>query len=139
MVADVDVALGQKTQHLAVISGDDLAQRRGPQRGDRNGERIVGIVLVRPPGAEHTDPRRERRGHVQDGLARSDQLLREQVAEPTGGLDRPRSLTQRFGPPQQLRHLLAGRPYPGPGELGFGAVDRDRGVRRLVRVNADDH
>jgi hypothetical protein len=139
MVADVDVAFRQQAQHLGVLRGDDLTQRRRPQRGDRDRQGVVGIVLVRPPRAQHTDPRRERRRHVQDGLARSDQLLGQQVAEPAGGLDRPRSLTQRFGPPQQLWHLLAGRPDPGPCELSFAAVDRHRGVRRLVWVDADDH
>jgi hypothetical protein len=101
MVPDVDVAFRQQTQHLGVLRGDDLPQRRRPQRCDRDRQRVVGIVLVRPPGAKHTDPRRECRRHVQDGLARSDQLLGEQVAKPAGGLDRPRSFPQRLGPAQQ--------------------------------------
>jgi hypothetical protein len=100
VVADVDVALGQQAQDLGVVGGQNLAQQRRSQRGDRDGKRVVRVVLVRPPGAQDTDPRGQGRGYVQDGLAGGDKLLGEQIAEPTRGLDRPRSLTQRFSPPQ---------------------------------------
>ena len=50
-----------------------------------------GSFLSDRPGAEHPDPRRQRRRHVEDGLTRGDELLGQQVAETAGGLDRPRS------------------------------------------------
>jgi hypothetical protein len=96
-----------------VVGCHNLAPRRRSERGDRDGERIVRVVLVRPPDAQDTDPRGQGRGHVQDGLVGGEELLGEQVAEPARGLDRPGSLAQRFSPPQQLRDLRARRSDPG--------------------------
>lgn len=122
-----------------MISGRHLTQSGRPERGDRDRQRVVRVVLVRPSRAQHPDSGREGRGHVDDGLAGPDQLLRQQVAKPVGGLDRPRALPQRLGPVEQLGHLPATSPHLGSGKFNFGAVDDNRGVRRLVRVDADDH
>lgn len=70
------------------------------------------------------------------GLTGADELLGEQMAQARGGLDRPGPPTKRLGPGEQLLDLPAGRSDLGPAELCFGAVDRHRNVRRLVRVDA---
>jgi hypothetical protein len=147
LVADVDVALGQQAHHLGVIGAHHLGvigAHHGTQLGSSQGsdgdrERVVGVVLVRPSTAQHPDACCERGGHIGHALAGRHQLLRQQVAEPASALDRPRALPEQFGPRQQMGHLLAGRSHPGPGDLDLVAVDGNRCVRRLVRVDADDH
>ena len=131
--------LASRRRTSALVGCHDLAQRRRSERSDRDGECVVRVVLVRSAGAKDTDPRSQGRGHVQDGLAGGNELLGEEVAEPACGLDGPPSIDKRLGPPQQLRDLLARRSDFGACELGLAAVDRDRSVRRLVRVDADDH
>ncbi len=121
-------------------AGCHRSQRRCPQRGHRHRQRVVGVVLVRSSRAQHPDPRRQRGRHVDDVLARRDELLGQQIAEPAGRLDRPRPLLERLRPRQQLRHLanawLAPCTTPSSSSL---AADRHRGVRRLVRVDTNDH
>src|ERR687897_2296331 len=63
----------------------------------------------------------------------------QQIAKTGGGLDRPHALPERFGPRQQLVHLPASRADLDRGQFAFVSVDRDRRVRRLVRVDTDDH
>jgi len=45
--------------------------------------------------------------NVDDVLAGVDELLGEQIAEPTGRLDRPQARLERLRPRQQLGHLSA--------------------------------
>jgi hypothetical protein len=45
VIADVGVALGQDTQHLAVTNRSDLTQPVGAQRGDRDRQRVVRVGL----------------------------------------------------------------------------------------------
>src|SRR4029077_12373173 len=68
-----------------------------------------------------------------------DELLCEQIAEPAGGLDRPRPFPERLRPREQLRCLLARCTDPRAVELALAVVDRDRGVTRLVWIDTDDH
>jgi hypothetical protein len=66
----------------------------------------------------------------------------EQVAEPACGLDRPDPLTvvELARPAQQLRDLSRGGPHQPLAKHFLVAVDRDRDVGALVRVDADrDH
>jgi len=139
VAADVEVALRQQSQHLAVIDGLDRAQHRCSQRGDRDRQRVVRVVLVGPARTEQTHSRRQRRGDVHDRLAGVDELLSEQIPQPRRGLDRPGPFCERRGPRQQLRDLLAGRADLDVPELAFVAADGDGCVRRLVRVDTDHH
>jgi hypothetical protein len=77
--------------------------------------------------------------HIQDPLAGGHQLLSEQVAEAGGVLDRPRAIGELLGPLQQPFELLGARPHPQLSQAPLAVVDRDRGVRSLVRVDADHH
>jgi len=70
--------------HRARTSGNQPAER-GVQR----------FVLVRSPGAQNTDPTRERRRHIEDGLAGGDQLLGEQIGRARRG---PPAETDRVRP-----------------------------------------
>ena len=99
----------------------------------------LGSVLSERPVAEHPHPRHQRRGHVEHGLAGIDELLGQEIAEPAGGLDRPRAFPERLRPRQQLRRLLARRTHPRAVEFALAVVDRDRGVTRLVGIDTDDH
>jgi hypothetical protein len=105
-----------------------------PQRGDGDGPGVVGVVLLRPSRAQQPHPRRQGRGDVHHLLAGGEELLREQVAEPAGGLDGPGPFPaiEALGPLQQLRHLGAGRVHQSFVEHPLTAVDRDRGVGPLV-------
>jgi hypothetical protein len=139
VVADVDVALGQQAQDLGMVGGKNLAQPRRSQRGDRDGKRVVRVVLVRPPGAQDTDPRGQGRGYVQDGLAGGDELLGQQVAESAGGLDGPSTRVERLSPCDELVGLSAAGAHLLAGQLLLAAADRNGCVGRLVRVDTDDH
>lgn len=81
LTAQVDVALGEEAQHLAVVRCLHRCESRRAQRGDCDRAGVVGVVLVRLPGAEETHSRCERRRHVDDDLACIDELLGEEVAE----------------------------------------------------------
>ena len=98
---------------------------------DRPG--VVGVVLVGTTGAQHPNVCCERRGYVQHRLPRGEELLREQIAESSGGLDRPRPILERCRPGEQLRTLAFTRPDLQLRVIDLAAVDRDRGMRCLVR------
>ena len=68
------------------------------------------------------------------------ELLRQQLPEPTRGLDRPRSLIpERNRPRQQPIRLTPVRDHLEPGDRTLLTIDRDRHVRGLVRIDPDDH
>jgi hypothetical protein len=139
MVADVGVALGEQAQHFAVTDRLDSPQTRGAQRGDGGRPGVVGIVLVRVACGQQPRSGCERGGHVDDGLARRDELLGEQIAESAGRLDRPRTRRERFRPRHQLLDLAATGAHLLSVELFLAPAYRYRGVRRLVRINTDHH
>jgi hypothetical protein len=139
VVADVGVAFGQQAQHLAVPGGLDAAQASGPQGGDRDGQGVVGVVLVRPACRQQPCPRRQGGRDVHHVLAGGHQLLGEQVAEPARGLDRPHSGLEALCPCHELVDLGATSSHLLAGHLLLAAADRDRSVAGLVRVDTDDH
>ena len=100
---------------------------------------VVGVVLVRPARGQQPCPRRQRGGHVNDGLARGDQLLGEQITESAGRLDCPGSSLEWPSPRHELVDLGATGSHLLAVELFLSAVDDDGRVGRLVRVDADDH
>jgi hypothetical protein len=72
-------------------------------------------------------------------LAGIDELLREEVAEPSSRLDRPRPILERGRPPHQPLHLGLGRPDLQARQLALPVVERHRLVALLVRVDPDHH
>jgi hypothetical protein len=139
LIPDVGVALGQKTEDLGVVGRLDGLEPRSTQSGQGNREGIVRIVLVRPGGGEHPDSRRQRRRHVEDLFTAGHELLGQQVAETSGGLDGPSPLLEGLGPFDELIDLSSGGAHSDARELHLGDVDGHRGVRGLVRVDADHH
>ena len=61
----------------------------------------------------------------------------KQIAETTRGLDGPRSFPELARPAEQLLDLTARRAHFDLTELLFMRIDRDRGVRSLVRIDSD--
>ena len=109
--AQVVVALGEQSHDLGVVGRLDAVKTTRAQGGNGNRERIVGIVLLRTPRAEHPDPRGQGGWDVEDNFAGIDELLGQQITETTGGLDGPGALGEGLGPGQQLGRLLACRPH----------------------------
>ena len=68
-----------------------------------------------------------------------DELLGEQITQPTSGLDRPRTTLERRRPSEQIGYLPAVRADLEPGELGLAFIDRARRVEQLVRIDPNDH
>jgi hypothetical protein len=137
--AQIGIALRQQPQHTGMVRARHRREARCSQRRDGHRQRVVGIVLVRPTRAQDPHPRRPRRRHVEDRLARGNKLLGQQIPQATRGLDRPRPLLERRRPPEQLVELAAPRPHPHLRELRFVAADSDCCVRPLVGINADHH
>ena len=77
----VPVPLGPHLQHRPVVLSGHLLAGPGPQRRDRHGQRIVGVVLVRVPGLQQPHPGRQLGLHVQHPLAGRDKLLGQQPAQ----------------------------------------------------------
>mgnify|MGYP006928174438 CR=1 FL=1 len=84
--------LAQQPQDAGVIVGQHRSQIVRSQCCDRDRSGVVGIVLLRPARGQGAHPRRPHGRHIDDGFAGCDELLGEEVAEPLGGLDRPRSI-----------------------------------------------
>ncbi len=140
---ELEVAFRQHPQHLGPVLPSYRRQVRRPQRGDRHRPGVVGIRLVRLAGPQHPHPGRQHRRHIHHRLASGDQLLRQQVAEPAGGLDcpHPTVTVQPFSPPQQGRGLVAIRRHRQLGKHPLVLVDRHRSVCCLVGIHPDrrDH
>jgi hypothetical protein len=65
-----------------------------------------------------------------------EQLLREQPAKTRGAFDRPDPIRPRRRPRHQVLDLC---PYADLSERDLVRVERERGMRSLVRVDADHH
>jgi hypothetical protein len=138
--AQITVAARPQPQHRGVIVVRcDFVQPASPQRGHRDRARIVGIVLVQLPGVEQPHPRSEFGRHVHHPLARTDQLIAEQATQPTSALDCPDPPRPPPRPaPQHLQLINTGHD-PDLTDNPFRSVERHRGMRLLVRINADHH
>ena len=121
-----------------MIVGQHLGQIVRAQRCDRDRAGIVGVVLLRTPGAQRAHPRGAHRRHIDHRFAGRDQLLGEQVAETLGGLDRPDAVVAEAVSPLTEQDGL-GRTGTDADLVddGLELVDRNRGVGRLVRVDPD--
>src|SRR5207237_8310762 len=113
-----------------------------PEAGSRSGNQIagsacVGVVLLRLPRPQHPNPSRQRRRHVHHVLARRDQLLGHEIAQPGRRFDRPPSLRKLLRPSQEELALPLRCPHAELPELRLVRCDRHRCVRTLVRVHPD--
>src|ERR1039458_9597880 len=136
--ADLMVSLGQEAEHLRVVGRLHRTEARRTEGSDGHRKRVVRVVLVGVTRAEDSDPRGQRRRHIEDLFARVHQLLGQQVAQATSRLDSPGALAERFRPGQQLRCLLARSSHSDLGQLLFVAADGYCRVGRLVGVDPDD-
>jgi hypothetical protein len=109
---EVVMAVDQQPQPRAVILTLDWAQVGcGAARRSRPTKRRW-VALARFARAQQPHPSRQRGGHVDDGLAGVDQLLGQQITEPSCSLDRPCARLERCGPGQQPLGLATVRAYP---------------------------
>ncbi len=133
------MSLRQQAEQLARPSRHDRSQTLMPQRGQRDRQCVVGVVLVRSTVAQQTCPCRQRCRHVDDVLVGGNGLLSEQEPESLGSLDRPSSRCERLRPGQQPTELVAAAAHLQPSDLDLAAADSHRSVRCLVRIDTDDH
>src|SRR6266702_2046605 len=108
------------------------AQRCG---GDRTG--VAGVALVRRPARQRPDPGAKLGLHIQHPLAGRHQLLGQQVTQAVGAPGRPGPLRPGRRPRQQPLGLGGRQAHPQLIQRLPGHADRHRGMRALVRVNAD--
>ena len=135
----VTVPLGPHLQHRGVVLGCHFPPGPGTQRRDRDGQGVVGVVLVRVPGLQQPHPGGQLGRHVQHPLPGSDQLLGQQMPQPTSAFHGPGPLRPGRGPGHQLLRLGRGRADPQLAQRLFACPDRHRGMRALMRVHADHH
>ena len=137
--ARIQMCLRQQPQDREVVLAPHHGERWSTQRRDRDRPSVVRVVLVRPARPQQPHPRRQRRRHIHDTLTRTDELLREQIAEPGRRLDRPPPLGEGLRPTQKQLELTLPRADVQLREFVFVVVDRARRVRQLVRIDPDDH
>jgi hypothetical protein len=121
----------------ASSSHGHLPQAAVMPRGAHDRPRVERVGLLARVARELASPCRQRRRHVHDLLAASRELARHQPAQAVGVLHRP-DPRHRRGPGQQLLDLLRSGRHPDLGRDVLAVVERDRGVRPLVRVDPDD-
>ncbi len=131
--------LGPDLQHRPVVISGHRAAGPGPQRRDRDGQRVVRVVLVRVAGLQQPDPGRQLRLHVQHPLADGDELLGQQVTEPGSALHGPGPVRPRGRPRDQLLRLAKRCADPDLAQRLLARADHHRGVRPFMRVHADHH
>jgi hypothetical protein len=83
LVADVDVAFGEQAQHLGVTDWLHSPQTPRAQCRDGDRQRIVGVILVRPAAGQQPRTRRQRGRHIDNRLTDRNELLGEQITQPT--------------------------------------------------------
>ena len=101
------MATRQQPQHLPVILERDRTQVPVPQRDDRRRTCVVRVGLVLVARIQQSCSCRQRGRHVDDGLARRDELLRQQRAMTRRAFDRPQPRLERRRPTQQPLTLSA--------------------------------
>jgi hypothetical protein len=87
---------------------------------------------------EQPHPRRQLRRHIDDMLAGADELLGKHRPHPGCSLDGPSARLEARRPLQEPASLMPISVDTDRVEDSFGAVDRDRCVGPLVRVDPDD-
>jgi len=133
-------AIGEQPQQRAVVIGADGGEVVAVLGDDRDAARVDAVALAPVPALQHPDLGGQRRRDIDHGLAGSDQLLGQQAPEPAGAFDRPDTLRPAARPGEQAAECRAVRGQPQLAERFAAAVERGRGVRALVRVDADgDH
>ena len=87
-------AFDEHPEHLELrVDGQD-PQVLGPDRGDRDRVRVVGVGLAAVPGVEQPGSGGELGRDVDDVLAGLEEALRERPADTTGAFDGPHPLGQ---------------------------------------------
>ena len=132
-------AVRQQPQHATVIIRGDAGEIGALSGDERDRACVDAVGLAAVSRVEGPHPRREGRGHIDDMLARGDELLGQQLAQAAGALDAPAALGPLLRPAQQLLRCRAGCSQSDRGGLDGPGTDRGRGVGSLVRVDADDH
>jgi len=133
-------AIGQQPQHGAVVLGSDAAQARLALGHLRHAGSVDRIGLPAVASSEQASPGRQRRRHVQHRLPVRDELLREKVAETAGAFHGPDPFRPALGPAQEPFEHRLGCDHAQLSEQTTFFVERDGGVRRLVRIDPDgDH
>ena len=133
-------AIGEQPQHGAVVVGRDAREVVAVLGDERDAARVDAVGLAAVAALEHAGAGGQRRGDVDDGLAGGDELLGQQPSQAAGALDRPDALRPSRGPRSQPRQRRAVGRHAQLAERGAGRVERDRGVRALVGIDADgDH
>jgi hypothetical protein len=98
----------------------------------------LGVVLVRSTGPQDPDSGGQGGGNIEDQFPGADQLLGQQIAEPTSRFDSPGAIFEGLCPRQQLVGLLFGGPNGDGGEFGFVRPDGHRGMCGLVGIDTND-
>jgi hypothetical protein len=128
----------QEPQDLTVVLEGNRTQVPVPQRDDRSRAGVVRIGVFLVTRVQQSHPCRKCRRHVQHRLTRADELLRQQCAVTGRALHGPQSRVELRRPAQQsVASSAIGAHQELTVEL-FVAVDRDGGVRPLVRVDSND-
>ena len=90
--------------------------------------------------SEQAGPGRKRRRHIQHRLPVGDELLSKKVAKTSGALHGPDPFRPALGPAQEPFEHRFGCDHTQLSEQTTFFVERDGGVRRLVRIDPDgDH
>ena len=133
------IAIGQQAQHDPVlITRRDDVQRRVRHATIAAERASLGSVLsIRPRSSSRT--RADNFGwHIDHLLADADELLGEHRTHPRRSLDRPGARLEPCRPLQQPASLMPIGVDTDRVDDRLGAVDRDRSVGPLVRVDPDD-
>ena len=137
----VAVAARPDLHHRGVVLGRAPRGRRRARSAATATERAsFGSFLFDLPGVEQPHPRRELGLHIQHPLAGG-----RAAAGPADGPARGLPRSPRCAPARPLAHCsspstcAAARTHPKLAQLLLARVQRDRGVRSLVRIDPDHH
>ena len=116
---ELEMPLGEHPHHLTLILPLDGCEPVATQSSNRDRAGVVLVVLIRLPRRQHPHPRSEYRWNIEDRLTRSDELLRQEMAESRGG---------DFDPDPTIDEVYAGaRGGAGPSGIRVHSV-RMRGM-----------
>jgi hypothetical protein len=137
--AQIVIAARPDPHHHRLALGAEHRQVLAAQRGDGDRAGVVLVVLVDLAAVQQPHSGGQFRRHVHHALVGSDQLLGQQIPKPARSLDRPAARRPASGPLQQHLGLSSRSPHPDPPQLPLTCVNRERGVRSLVRIDTDHH